>query len=458
MRTAIDTQRAIGIIRVSASKGREGDSFASPVEQRDKITAACKLQDLELLDLMDEIDVSGGTPLERRTGMREAVEAIEAGEANVIVAAYFDRLFRNLAVQEEVLRRVEAAGGKVLALDTGQVSTGSAGEWLDATMRGMMAEYQRRTTRDRSGEAQRRAVERGVPPWPNVTPGYVRADDGRFRPDPAKASIVRQAFELRADGGTVMEVRAFLTENGVLTSDGKPLSQHGVGTLLSSRVVLGEINFGKLVNLNAHEPIVDRDLWNRVQRITVSRGRRAKSDRLLARLGVLRCASCGARMVVGTQTQNGRRYPFYRCPPNGDCKHRVTVSAEIVESIVVDTVKGALANVEGRASAELAAHDAEVMAERTQAELDAAIRAFTGLDGEQAAVDRLAELRLARDRAQEQAEHLRSGRTAVSIRASEDWDRLTLAEQRGLVRAVVAQVVVGPGRGADRITVELVSE
>jgi hypothetical protein len=40
----------------------------------------------------------------------------------------------------------------------------------------------------------------------------------------------------------------------------------------------------------AHEPIVDGELFGRVQRVKIPRGRKAKSDRLLARLGVLRQA------------------------------------------------------------------------------------------------------------------------------------------------------------------------
>ena len=50
---------------------------------------------------------------------------------------------------------------------------------------------------------------------------------------------------------------------------------------------LGEIHFGELHNPSAHEPIIEvRGLFERVQRRTVLRGRQAKSERLLARLGV----------------------------------------------------------------------------------------------------------------------------------------------------------------------------
>jgi site-specific DNA recombinase len=174
---------------------------------------------------------------------------------------------------------VERAGGQVLAVDVGRVTNGSASQWLSGTMLGAVSEYYRRSIQERSGEAQARAVARGVAPWPKVPPGYRRTETGVLTPDET-APIIREAFRKRADGATVKDVRAFLADHGVHRS------YHGVLALLSSRVVLGEIHFGKLVNLEAHEPIVDRHTWQRVQRMIVTRGRKPKSDRPLARLDV----------------------------------------------------------------------------------------------------------------------------------------------------------------------------
>jgi len=39
------------------------------------------------------------------------------------------------------------------------------------------------------------------------------------------------------------------------------------------------------------------------------------------------------------------------------------------------------------------------------------------------------------------------------VNASTDWDRLTLDEQRALIRATVDQAVVVPGRSPERITI-----
>jgi hypothetical protein len=212
-------------------------------------------------------------------------------------------------------------------------------------------------------------VARGVLPYPDVPPGYLRGGDGVLAPDPATRGGVADPFDLRDRGATIAEVRAFLRDRVI------ERSYHGVGAMLGSRVYLGEIHFGDLHNLRAYPPIVDRDVWRRVQRRSSPRGRKATSDRLLARLGVLRCATCDSRMVVGTANHGG--YHLYRCPPTGDCTRRVTISAEIVEAIVVDAVRAHIADAEGRASAEANARQAVEARDRAQADLDAAIRAGT---------------------------------------------------------------------------------
>src|SRR5689334_22049579 len=93
---------------------------------------------------------------------------------------------------------------------------------------------------------------------------------------------------MRLDGASYMKIRAMLAERGIKRSP------RGVEELLRSRVYLGEIVFGDLENLHAHDPIIERDVFVRVQRMKIPRGPQPKSDRLLARLRVLRCGSCGS--------------------------------------------------------------------------------------------------------------------------------------------------------------------
>ena len=225
--------------------------------------------------------------------------------------------------------------------------------------------------------------------------------------------------------------------------------------MLSSRIYLGELRFGEYVNDDPRLALVERGVWQAVQLMRSPRGRRAKSERLLARLGVLRCGTCGARMVIGSTDQNGKRHYFYRCPPIGDCPRRVTISADVAERVVVEEVRRLLEGVSGTANIAGGIEEAAQELDLQESELDAAVRAFSGLEDVEAARQRLLELREARDAARERLARLRAAaQPALTVSASGDWDLLTLDEQRDLIRAVVDRAVVLPGRGEGRIAVK----
>ena len=398
-----------------------------------------------MLDTLPELDVSGGAALAERPGLSRAVAMVESGDADVIVVAYFDRLVRSLSVQAEVVERIERAGGAILAVDSGEVRADTASRWLSSTLLGMVAEYHRRSTAERTVEGKRRAVARGVAPFPNLPPYLRRGEGGVIELDPKRARIVRDAIRLRVEGGTIAAVREYLGSRGIKRS------YHGTQALLTSRMLLGELRFGDDVNEGAFPALIDSETWHRLQRVFVSRGRRAKSERLLARLGVLRCGSCGGRMSVGTSQG---QYALYRCSPTSDCSKRVTISAEVAERTVVEAVQDLLAGIEGRASVESGEGDAAEEVARAQDALDKAIRSFAGLEDEEAARERLQELRAARDQARERHDELLAASAPAITVGAGDWDLLTLDERRALIRAVVDRAVVRPGRGADRITVE----
>lgn len=437
--TTAKTKRAVGIVRVSQVNGREGESFASPGEQRQRIATACESDGIDLVEVIEELDVSGGTPLARRGGLRRAVEAVEQGKAEVVAVAYLDRLCRSLAVQGEVVERVERAGGLVLAVDIGQVTGKSAGQWLSGTLLGMVSEYQRRTIGERSGQAQARAVARGVVPWPRLPPGYRRGEDGRLVPD-EDAPAVAGAFALRADGQSIAEVRAHLVARGVIISYGQ------VKGMFASRLVLGEIHFGRLApNLHAHPPIVERDLWERVQRVSAPRGRQVASERLLARLAVLRCASCSSRLVVGSQVRDGRRYDDYRCPcASGDCPRRVGISATVAEAVVIAAMREALDGCVGFRAARDNLTAARTAARRAQDDLDGALRTLADFSDEPAAVERLVELRRRRDEARDQLDAMAPADDDVLVLLGQEWDELSVGDQRRCIRATIDRVVVRP--------------
>ena len=445
-------RQAVGIVRVSKVAGREGDSFVSPTDQRHSIHQAAEREALTLgdTDIFEELDVSGGDPLTRRPGLTEALRRIESGQAQVLVVAYFDRLFRKLSVQEQVLERVEAAGGTVLAVDAGEIRTDTASRWLSSTMLGMVAEYHRRITREKTNAARADAIGRGVPTFPTIIPGYRRGANGHLEPDESEAALVRQAFEMRAAGAALFEIRDFFKAHGI------PRSYRSTQTLLRSRIVLGELRSGTFVNKFAHAPIVDQLLWQRAQLTRLPRGPRSPSERLLARLGILRCATCKAAMVAtyGYKQRGGPRYWKYHCG-NRDCTARAMISAAVIETAVVERVRARLAQETESAAIDLDVAEAEEDLAQSQSLLAAAVTAFDGLNV-LAARTRLLELQQAVSKADERLAMLRAASApARVINASGDWDALLVDEQRDLIRVLVTPIEVRPGRASPRFEIRV---
>jgi hypothetical protein len=102
---------AVGYIRVSKVGGREGDSFISPQLQREQIQAVARREGLEVVDVIEELDASGGDAA--RPGWNRAIEMVERGEVGGIAVWNFARFSRSVKDALAALERVEGAGGRV---------------------------------------------------------------------------------------------------------------------------------------------------------------------------------------------------------------------------------------------------------------------------------------------------------------------------------------------------------
>ncbi len=440
------TERVFGIIRVSEQGDREDERLHSPANQLDAVRKECDSSGLTLIGYDPEINVSGGLPLEQRPALHTAVLAIEEGRADVIMAPALDRLVRNRRVQDEVRDRVQRAGGRLVTLDLGEITNGTPEHDFATGIVGDANELMRKqiSAKTKRGHARAISLGRNIGPTP---PGYVVGEDRRLALDPPRDAAVREAFEMRAAGATFQAISAHLADHGI---DRHPPA---VRKMLANRVYRGEVHHGKLQNLTAHDPIVDRDLFERVQRQTLPGGRQARSDHLLARQGILRCGTCGSKMSLG-HTMDG--WAFYRCGGYG-CKRKMSIGATIVEDWTAGVVKRERADLRARASADDHYRHAVEMRDECQGKLDKLGRLYDQFS-EAVLVEKMTEAAAERDRWQTELDRLEPARASVSLQLDADWDRLTLDERRGLIKATLAAVTVSPGRGVERLSFQRLGE
>src|SRR6516164_8195512 len=440
--------RDVVVVRVSEQGGRDEENFHSPKAQLAKARLWSEEQGNRVVAALEEIDVSGKLPLARRPGLLRAIEMVEAGEADHIVVAYFDRLVRSLKVQLEVIERVEQAGGEIYAIDHGRLTNGTAATRMSNNLMGAAFQYYAEVTGEKVKAPQERVVARGVLPNSRISPGYLRGEDGVLVVERPKARIVVQAFERRDLGASLVEIQALLAKHGI------ERSISGVASMLRSRMYLGEIHFGELHNTHAHEPIIkDRALFERVQRRTVSRGRQAKSERLLARLGVLRCGTCCSRMVINSYSGS------YRCGDTSAhrCRRRAAVKADRVEAMVLDAVRAysTTPDAHQRAPRKRQIREADDAIVRASADLDDTIRRLgeLGLLGRAASHETLEKLSKALDDAHTVRARL-GDRGKRDVIGPDEIDKLPepakrLAAWRRLIGDTVESVTVAPAMTAD---------
>lgn len=329
----------IGIyVRVSARGGRDDERFHSPREQTDRARGLCASRGHTPGPVFEDIDVSGATHPDDRPAMSRLLAGIRSGELGGMAAYSLDRLSREPAHGDALVREITGHGGVILTPDIPDAIDTPTGEFTFGMLL-QVAKLYRSTAAARFEAAKAGAIARGVPVTNRPAVGYIRGDDRRYHPDPDVAPTIREVFECRARGAGPTELAELLESRGVTTSQGSTTwSKAAVQGLIRSRTYLGEIRSGPHVNTEAHEPLVDEPLWLAAQHPTPAPARRpSRGGYLLA--GIVRCASC-LYTLQGTTTSRGKR--IYRCGRRhsaGICTNPTRIRADVLEGAVVAELK-----------------------------------------------------------------------------------------------------------------------
>lgn len=314
--------RAIGYVRVSRVGGREGDSFLSPELQRESISRVCEREGLELVEVLEELDRSGGDAA--RPLWNLAIERVERGDAGAIVVWNLDRFSRSLIDALGAIDRIESAGGKLFSEE------GATGK-LERSILFAVAEHQRDKIRDNFRRAESSAIERGIHIASRVPTGYSRDPETRRLVPNEMASVIRELFEMRAKGWGWQRLAQWFVEQG-----GSPRTNaQAIRWMIRNPAYLGHAYQGELVNKRAHPAIVTKLLFDRANAV---KGRAPRHDgRLSSQLllaGLVRCTGCGLRMSV-TSTPSGSGAARRIVAAYG-CSHEHCVARAAIRGIDLD--------------------------------------------------------------------------------------------------------------------------
>jgi DNA invertase Pin-like site-specific DNA recombinase len=447
-----------GYIRVSRRGGREGESFISPQSQREAIQAYAASRGWTIATWHEDIDQSGGT-LER-PGFQEALARCRRGETGGIISAKLDRLSRSLAGIASLIDEAKQDGWHLVAVDFG-LDVKTAPGRLVADILGAVAAWELEQRRQGWGEAQARAVARGVHIASRTPTGYRKREDGRLEPDPSAVPVIRELFRRRARGEGWTALARFLDESDVRGPYENSLWTAGaVSKIIRNRVYLGEARSGKHNNPDAHEPLVTRAEFEAAQGDRTVTTPRNGDGLLLA--GLVRCAGC--RYVVKPDTmkdRDGSRLGLYRCRGRhaaGKCPAPATIMARLLDPFVEAwflAAVGADGPLAEAAEATKAIEEAVEAVTEAERELDeylaadlasvvGAAKFRAGTEVRQQALDTArAELVVAR-----QGSAFFRDLTPGSM--LEAWPSLSVSEKRHLLAATVDAVFIRAVRGSGR--------
>ncbi len=209
--TAGDPRKVLGYVRWSTEEQNLG-----PKAQRTALERWCKAEGVELVDVFEDLGVSGGAPLERRPGLAAAIDALAARGAGLLLALRRDRLARDVVNAALIERLVEREGARVATTDgTGNGDTPEAS--LMRTIVDAFAAYERALVRSRTKaalEVKKAKGERigGVPY------GFRLDGDGiHLVPDPMEQVVVDRARGLRTEGLSLDKISKALESEGRLS-------------------------------------------------------------------------------------------------------------------------------------------------------------------------------------------------------------------------------------------------
>lgn len=323
-------ENAVLYARYSKLGNRDAAKLRTLDAQEDAGLEVISIRGMNLVATFEDHGKSGGS-LDRE-GLQSAIAMIESGDANVLVASRLSRLTRSVVDLREIVQRVEAAGGRIVLGDLGDLGGTAAGKMLRDIL-ATVAEFELELARENGLDARKSAIERGVAIMSKVPFGYQKPEVWLV-PDPVRGPVMTEVFKRRAAGQTWSQLSAYIEEQ-----TGDYIVPQTLSRMIANPTYLGSVRHGSLVNKQAHPPLVDQETFDAAQsarRLNSNRKHRA----LLA--GLLTCSGCGNPMTYRRQMQKGKteHYPVYACQrtsTEGRCPLPVMVSARIADEAVSES-------------------------------------------------------------------------------------------------------------------------
>jgi site-specific DNA recombinase len=127
-------------------------------------------------------------------------------------------------------------------------------------------------------------------------------------------------FERYAAGESLRELGKSMRELGLRSKKGKQVANSMLARMLQNPIYTGDFEWGGKYYHGKHEPLVSRELFDRVQEKFEDKSKPRAKKRSFAFRGLLKCGVCGC--VITAEEKKGR-YVYYGCTHSrGNCSQK----------------------------------------------------------------------------------------------------------------------------------------
>ncbi|WP_109486852.1 recombinase family protein [Occallatibacter savannae] len=308
--------------RKSSEEGLD-QSFNSLDAQREACESFIQSQKHEGWTLIptkyDDGGFSGGNI--ERPALKKLMADIAEGKVNTVVVYKVDRLTRCLADFAKIIEQFDSKGVNFVSV-TQQFNTTTSMGRLTLNVLLSFAQFEREVTGERIRDKIAASKAKGMWMGGRVPLGY-DLRERRIYINPSEAERVREIFRLYLKVKTVPALLEELCKSGIRTkiriengkkSGAKLYSRGALYKLLRNHLYVGEIKHNGSAYPGEHQAILDRSLWDDVQKLLDEncqgsrKSPRATSGSMLQ--GLLFSES-GVRYIPTSAHKKGRRYCYY---------------------------------------------------------------------------------------------------------------------------------------------------
>lgn len=288
------------------------------------------------------IDRAVSAKTDNRPEFQRMVKESSGGLFDMVIVWKLDRFARNRYDSAHYKAALRKNGVKVVSA-TEVISEGAEGIILESVLEGYAeyysAELSEKVIRGMTENALKCQYNGGFVPV-----GYKIDEYKHYQIDELTAPFVKEAFLMYESGKKVKEIVEYFGNNGVLSSQKKPLTKTSVNTILQNRKYIGEYQYRDVVVPDGMPSIVSKELFALVQqRIAQNKyapsASRSEVKYLLT--GKLICGNCGAVYAGESGTgRTGEKYHYYKCAKakKFDGCDKKAIKKDPAEKVVIETI------------------------------------------------------------------------------------------------------------------------